>query len=322
MTVNIKHTNGLRHGTFSINGIKGSIPSQAITQINLDHAEQADEPNLDFGTKFLELLEIEPDKLNNKNYRKNIVKEFRQIIKKHHDKLCLLGIKGLKSGFGVDKEKNEFLIKFQIECGFKLIKVFFRHNEKTLDDFKYFRNLIQTKKKTFVACIDENMSSEIFELFYSECLNQDDIVSFFGRRPNPDNVDNFDFIKNSPNDNIIRFSTSISKTNKNMSNSVIYNIAGFDCFSFSHRKPYKSPYGKLAALEGLYFNTLTADTPLICVLTGENLYTASQKFKENQDFEYLPIYIHDMVRLNDLLRELHVLYTRRTLIGEFGERII
>ena len=154
-----------------------------------------------------------------------------------------------------------------------------------------------------------------------ECIkNKDDVVSLFGRKPNVNNADNFNLISSRPTDNILRFSSSISKSVQGMANSVKYNILGFDCFSFSRRTPVETNFGRLEALDGLYFDTLTPYTKLVCVLTRESLYRASQKFRKNQKFAYLPIYIHDIVRLNELLEELHVIYNRRQLVVLFEDR--
>ncbi len=120
-------------------------------------------------------------------------------------------------------------------------------------------------------------------------------------------------------DDILRFSLSISKSNHGMTNSIMYNVLGFDCFSFSRRTSTVTESKRLVALNRLYFDTLTKDTKLICVLSGENLYDSSQKFKESH-YEYLPIHIHDIVRLNQLLKKLHLIHIDKKLIKLFGDR--
>ncbi|MCH7561974.1 MAG: hypothetical protein IIC67_11550 [Thaumarchaeota archaeon] len=304
-------------------GIRGNLTTQEITSVNLEHEIQADELNFDFGTNFLEIIEMEPDELmKNTKYRKKRIDEIKQMINDNRDMLCLLAIRGIKNKFKINKNENEFLIQFQIDCGFKLIKVFFRRNQKALEDFRYFRNIVTSQKKTFVACIDEKLRPKIFEFLYLKCVeNHDDIVSFFGRMLNEKNAPNFGLLLGQDTDNIIRLNSMIYKTNKNMINSVARSLLGFDCFSFLQMTPNDNEYFELTALDGLYFNTLKKDTPLVCVLTGENLFTSSGRFKKNQDFPYLPIYIHDIVRLNELFKILHIKFTYKKLLELFEDRV-
>lgn len=323
MVVRIDVEDGLRYGSFEILHIHDKIPLQVMTTQNLKHAVDADCPDFNFNTKILEIIEMEPLKLDDKIYRNKRIDEIKQIIKDHPDKLCFLGIKGLKSNFTINRERNEFLVQFQIDCGFKLIYVYFKNIKNANDDLIYFRNLVQSKKKFFVACLDEKLRSDVFESLYLDCLKtKDEIISFFGRRTNLKNIYNFNFIKGRLNDNVLRFSLSISKSNRSMANSVMYNVLGFDCFSFPQRIPTGIRFGRLVALDGLHFDTLNKDTKLTCVLTGDNLYDSTRTFKERQDSEYLPIYLHDMVRLNELLKKLHVIYTNRKLVELFGYRFV
>lgn len=322
MVVTIKTKNDLRFGTYEILGIKGTIPTQAITTVNLEHAKEADEPNFDFGTNFLEIIEMEPHRLiEEQNYCKMKTEEIKQIIQKHPNKLCLLALKGIKNEFRITKYENEFLMKFQIDCGFKFIKIFFRLKQNAVEDLKHFRNQVKSKKKIFVACIDEKLPSKIFESIYLNCVKEhDEIISFFGRQLNKDNASNFTLLISRETDKVIRLNSMIFKTNKGVINSVARNLLGYDCFSFLQKPANDNKYFKLVALDGLYFNTLTNDTTLICVLTGDNLYTSTRKFKKNQSFEYLPIYIHDIVRLNQLFVKLHTNYSRKKLLELFGDR--
>ena len=322
MTSKIHVKDNLRFGSFKILGKTHTIPSQIITTLNLEHANSADRPNLNFGSNILEITELDLSRLDDESYQKIRIDEIKQMIKDHPDKLCIFGIKELKGKFKVNKEKNKFLINFQIACGFEIIHVYFKNIKSAKNDLIYFRNLVKSKKKFFVACVDEKLRPTIFESLYLNCLeNKDEIISFFGRRFTPNNIDNFNLIKDRPKDDILRFSLSISKSNHDMANSIMYNILGFDCFSFSRRTPTNLKFKRLVALDGLDFHTLTKYTKLVCVLSGENLYYSSQKFKESQDYEYLPIYIHDMVKLNQLLKKLHRIYTSEELMALFGDRL-
>ncbi len=315
--------NGLRYGTYTINGKKGTVPIQAITSVNLQHAEDADVPEFNFGSNILDIIEPEPQKLiDDIEYRRERIQEIKQQIKNNRNKICLLAIKGIKSTFRINFSENEFLINFQIECGFQLIRVFLRLNRKAQKEMDDFRKIVASKKKTFVACIDENLRPKKFEYLYLECIkNKDDIVSFFGRKVTEDNSPNFAFLIERNQDNIIRFSSMISKTNNNMINSVARNLLGFDCYSFSQKTHSDTGYFELVALEGFYFNTLTKDTPLICELTQDNLFTSSGRFKRNQQSAFLPIYIHDMVRLNELFKTLHIRHSREELIALFRDSL-
>ena len=324
LTVVIKDRNGMRFGTWQIDSKEGTVPTQAITSRNLEQAILADEPDFDFGTKILQITEMEPERLNNKTYRQERVNIIRQSIKDNSDMLCLLAVRGIRSNFRINKAVNEMLIQFQIDCGFKLIQVFFNYVTDAINDLRDFRNAIESKKKIFVACLDEKLDSNLFKSLYLECIERhDDIVSFYGRRPNKKNARNFGLIFSRKNDNVIRLSSFISKNNNNMINSVARHLLGFDCFSFLERVPSETEFGYgLMALDKFYLNTLRKDTPLTCALTGENLYTSSQKFKKNQESEYLPIYIHDIVRLNELFETLHKKYTYKELSKLFVGRML
>ena len=324
MTFQLNVQDNFRFGTFDILGKTVTVPSQIITTLNLDHANAANCLNLDFGSTILEITELCPSKLvNDKSYQKIRIDEIKQIIKSHPDKLCIFGIKGIKNAFRVTKKANEFLIDFQIVCGFTHIHAYFTYNKNAKDDLIYFRNLVKSKKKFFVACVDEKLSPIIFESLYMDCLgNKDEIISFFGRRLTSNNIDNFNLISARLDDNILRLSLSISKSNYGMANSIIYNILGFDCFSFSRKVTTNQIFGRLVALDGLYFDTLSKNTKLICVLSGENLYDSSQNFKKSQNFEYLPIHIHDMIKLNQLLKKLHQTYTNKELTILYENRLL
>ena len=291
----------------------------------------AGKPDLDFGTKILQIPEMEPARLDNETYRQERVNTIREFTKDNSGMLCLLAVGGIKSNFRINKAVNEMLIQFQLDCGFKLIQVFFNYVPDAMDDLRYFRNIIESKKKIFVACLNETLDSNLFKSLYLECIKRrDDVISFYGRQQNEKTARNFGWIRSRKNDHTIRLSSFISKSNNrminslisksnnrminllilknnnNMINSVIYHFLGFDCFSFSERiQSYvEFDYG-LVALDGFHLDTLTIDTSLICVLTGENLYKSTQKFKKNLKSEYLPIYIHDIVRLNESFKTLH-----------------
>lgn len=323
MTVDISVKDRLRYGTYTINGINGTVPIQAITSVNLQHAKDANVLDFDFGTNILEIIESEPQRLiDYPEYKKEEIIKIKQYIKDNPDKICLLAIKGIKSNFKISNSENEFLIKFQIECGFQLIKVFFRPNKKIKKNMDEFRKMIVAKKKTFVACIDEKFKPKIFESLYLECIdNKDDIVSFFGRKLNENTASNFTLLIARNGDKIIRLSSMIFKTNNNMTNSVSRYLLGFDCYSFLQKDLSNVKYYRLVALEGFYFNTLKKDTPLICVLTKENLFTSSDRFSKNKQSPYLPIHIHDIVRLNELFKTLHIKYTRKKLVVSFNESL-
>lgn len=318
LTFEIFIKNNMRSGTFEILGKKGQIPSQIITTLNIEQAKLAERPNFDFGSNILEITELDPSKLNDKSYQQIRIEQINQTIKDHPDKLCIFGIKGLKK-FRVDKEKNEFLIEFQIACGFNIIQAYFKNIRNAKDDLIYFRKLVKSKEKFFVACVDEKLPYAIFESLYLDCLeNKDEIISFFGRRRNFQNDENYNLIQERLEDKILRFSLSISKSYQGMANSIMYNALGFDCFSFSRKISTNHRVGRLVALDKLRFKILIKNTKLICVLSGENLYDSSQKFKKTHKYEYLPIQVHDMVRLNQLLKKIHIIYTREKLLKLFN----
>ena len=126
MSVSVKQKNGIRYGTYNIMGVSGNFPNQAITSTNLNHAKFLGTSNFDFKTKFLEIVERHPDKIiSDKEYRDRRQEIISKIIRQNSDKLCTLVISGAKS-MSIPKDKNISLIKFQKDCGFKLIKAFFK----------------------------------------------------------------------------------------------------------------------------------------------------------------------------------------------------
>ena len=75
MTVNIEQQNGMRYGSFNILGIQGNVPQQAITSTNLNHAKDSGNPNFNFKTNILKIIEFDPMKLtNDEDYKKTRIK--------------------------------------------------------------------------------------------------------------------------------------------------------------------------------------------------------------------------------------------------------
>src|SRR3989304_6725894 len=173
MTVTVKHKNGNRYGKFNILGVQGNFPVQAITSTNLNHAKIMKNSNFDFKTNIVEIVERYPKQIfMNQTYRKKQIEKFSKIIEQNPDKLCLITISGAKS-MTISKEKNKTLIEFQIACGFKLIKAFFKTPKNALDNLKEYRTLIPKECK-IVPVLDENLNNETFKSLYNNTINRGD----------------------------------------------------------------------------------------------------------------------------------------------------
>ena len=338
MTISVNHENGIRHGTFSINGIEGTFPTQAITSTNLNHTNYFENPKFDFKTKIVEIVEFSPKKLvNDSEYRTKRSKTVSKMINDNPNYLFLFTVKGArsvsytsKSGtkiihFKFTKNNNESLIKFQIECGFPLIKVFFK-KVASIKDSEYYRSLIPNGK--FVASIDENMSHNSFRILYQECLAKgDEIVSFFGRIPSKSkkqihNQLNFAFIASRPDDKILRLVSFTSKAVDSAVLSLIYNWFNLDAYSFMTRRgPQDIDEYEMRVLDGFYYKPLLENTTLVCPITGKNLYQSSKDFEKRYDKSSIPVTTHDIVRLNEQFEVLHKQYTREKIKEILGDRI-
>ncbi|CAD6368616.1 hypothetical protein NMT12_120104 [metagenome] len=338
MTISVNHENGIRHGTFSINGIEGIFPTQAITSTNLNHRSYFENPKFNFKTKVVEIIEFFPKKLvNDSEYRTKRSKIVSKMIKDNPNYLFLFTVKGAravsytsKSGtkispFKFTKDNNESLIDFQKECEFPLIKVFFKR-AGSIKDSEYFRNLIPKAK--FVASIDENMSHNSFRTLYQECISKgDEIVSFFGRIPSKSkkqihNQLNFAFLASRPSDKILRFASFTSKALDSAVLSLIYNWFSLDAYSFMTRRGSQDiPEYEMRALDGFYYKPLLKDTTLVCPITGKNLYESSKDFEKKYGKSSIPVTTHDIVRLNEQFEVLHEQYTREEIQEILADRI-
>jgi len=330
MVVDVTITNGLRLVSFDIDGINGNLPQQAITSSNLNHVKAAGDPHFDFKTDILEIVEFKPkDLVNDSDYRERRKKIVSETIKENPNKLCLFTIRGARrSLLRLTEKANETLINFQIDCGFKLIKVFIKYVKNAVKVSRYYRSLIP-KGRTFVAQLDENMSHATFRALYLECYrkHKDKIICFFGRKPTKKskkihNKLNFLFISARKKDRIIRLISFTPKSIGGVVSSLVYNFFGFDVYSFlTIRWNQNIPIFELKALEGFTFVPLTKDTSLVCPLTGKNLYIASKEFEKELEKSSLPVSVHDIVRLNEKLKVLHKTHTREKLKEFLKDRV-
>ncbi|MEX0862172.1 hypothetical protein [Nitrosopumilus sp.] len=316
MSVSIKQKNGNRYGTFDIMGIKGSFPNQVITSTNLNHAKFVHSSKFDFKTQFLEIVERHPKQIiSDKDYRNRRQKIISEIIEQNSDKLCTLVISGAKS-MSIQKDKNIALIEFQKECGFKLIKAFFKTSRNALENFKEYITLIPKECK-IVPVIDENLNHSIFKLLYSNSLGRGlEIIGFFGREPkatNEDNKLNLQYISSREGDQIIRLVSSIKKSFGGVVSSLVYHQYGFDTYSFITRFGNPNiPVIELKALHQFHFKPLTYSSGLTCVITKNNLHTVANIYLK-QNRSSVPISIHDIRKLNEEFATLHEKYSKEEL---------
>jgi len=325
MSVNVWNENGIRHGNFEIYGIKGKFPIQAITSTNLNHAETLNEPRFNFKTSFLEIIDRFPLRLvEDPEYRKSRMKKVSKTIEENPDKLCFLSLNGIRSSVRMNKERNLSIIQFQIDSGFKLIKVFFINSRNALQILKEYRNKIP-EDRSIVIVLDENLDHTIFRSLYFNALEHgDEIIGFFGREPksnNDDNKLNFQFIARRSDDKIIRLVSLIKKSFKQVVGSLIYHLFGLDVYSFlTHYGNPNVLITELKALNGFRYELLTNRTNLICAVTEMNLYYSSKRFEKVKKSS-TPVSIHDIIRLNELFLELQNIHTRNELELIAGNRI-
>ena len=331
MSVIVKHKNGNRYGSYDICEIKGTFPIQSITSTNLNHrASYFENKKFDFKTKIVEIIEFFPKKLvSDSEYRKKRLKIISKIMDENPGYLFLFTLKGAratkyksKSGYEITpfkftKSNNESLIKFQKECGFPLIKVFFKL-AKNIKNSQYYRTLIPKGK--FVASLDENMPHNSFKTLYQECIaKEDEVISFFGRIPSKskkqiNNQLNFGFLASHPNDKILRLVSFTSKAVDSAVLSLIYNYFGLDAYSFMTRRgPQDIDDYEMRVLDGFFYKPLQKNTTLVCPITGNNLYQSSKDFEQKYDKSSIPVTTHDIVRLNEEFKIIHEKYTLEDL---------
>lgn len=324
MAVYIHHKNGIRYGNFVIHGITGHFPQQAITSTNLNHAKYVNKPQLDFGTNFLEIIEKFPAKLlADYTYRNDRSKTISKIIQQNPDKLCLLLLNGART-IRITKDDNLTLIKFQNDCGFQLVKVFFKNNRNALENSREYRR--QTlRDKSLVIVIDENLNHSTFKKLYTDAYNHgDEIIGFLGREPKKSNDEqklNFQFLSSRENDRVIRLVSFIRKSSAGVVSSLIYHLFGLDVYSFITRFGNPNiPQMKINVLDKFTYKPLTRSGNFTCVVTHTNLYNSSKRF-EKENRSSIPISIHDIVKLNKEFSKLQEKYTRIQLELIAGKRI-
>jgi len=320
-SVKVHNTNGIRRGTFEIHGIKGRFPIVAITSTNLNHAKYAGKPNFDFKTNIVEIIEFYPaDLLSNSAYEGRQIKKISKIIANNPDKLFLFTLKGARGEFKLTKPVNEFLIKFQEKCGFKLIKVFFTYARNAEKNYRTFRKIIP-KDHTFVPSLDENLPEHIFKLLYDDCYaKRDPIISFIGREPtvkngkNIDNKKNFQYILRRKDDKILRLTSFVTKAFNDIASPYVYHLFGFDVYSFLTKTGSPNiPVKYVKALHKFRYKYLFPSTKLVCPLTGQDLYSAFEQFKNDIEKSTLPVSVHAIIELNKLFETIHDKYTREKL---------
>jgi hypothetical protein len=326
MVVNVKQKNGIRYGSFDIHGVRGYFPRQIMTSTNLNHAKHAKNPNLDFRTQILEIVERYTNRLlTDVDYRQSRVNDIAQTIQENQDKLCLLVLNGAKSSLRATKEQNLTLIQFQIDCGFTLIKTFFKTIRNALQNSRDYRKIIPNGK-SMVMILDENLDHDTFVELYKESYEKerDEIIGFLGREPNQNNDDNrlnLQFIANRNTDRILRLVSFIKKDVNGIANSLVYHWFGFDAYSFVTRfGPPNVPIKVMKALNGFVFEPLTRAGNFKCVITGMNLVDSTIRFGDDGRSS-LPVSIHNIVRLNEAFETIETEYTHEEIQTLLGNRV-
>lgn len=330
MLITLKNRNGIRTGRFDIAGVRGTFPTQVITSTNLNHAKSFD-PNFDFKTQIVEIAEFDPQKLlSDSEYRKGQTQKFSRIIADHPNLLPLLTLSDLRSDHSDKSNKcinftqknNKTLIEFQKSCGFPLIKAFFNQNTRdVVQQARYCRSLVPRDR--FVAAVDEDMSHELFRALYLDCLNRkDEIISFFGKKltvadkqKHPDRSLNFAFLSNRMDDKILRMSSFIERSAKNMAASLLQHWYGLDAYSFVTRRwgPPAKPNPNMRVLVGFEYKRLSEQPSLVCAITGMHLQQSVKDFGARNLPSSIPASTYNIVKLNKLFETLSNQYRRDEL---------
>lgn len=325
MTVTVRNTNGVRYGSFNIGGISGKFPRQAMTTTNINHANKVGRPNLDFKTKFLEIVEKDANKLlTDRAYRQDRIKQISKILEQNSDKICTLVLNGAKTKLLATREQNIGLIDFQIDCNFQFIKTFFKINRNALQNSRDYRKMMPDNK-TMVMVIDENLSNDIFmELYLDAYEKSDEMIGFLGREPNKSNDDNklnYQFIASRADDDILRMVSFTRKDMGGVVSSLVYHWFGYDVYSFLTR--FGSPnvrITELKALDGFKFRPVTRTSSFRCVVTGRNLNKSSRQY-ESEAGSSIPVSIHNIVRLNEEFDKIQTDYTKERIETMLGHRV-
>lgn len=297
------HTkNGLRYGTFEIGNIKGGFPRQAITTTNLNHLYVAKNIGIDYKTKVLEIfLRGDLNRLKEKEEYEQLKSKIGKIVEKNKDKICLLLPSAARTKT-FTKEINEALVKFQIDCGFKFVKVFFKNNTKATEYLDYFKKQM-TVGKYLVPVLDENLKPEVFKELYLNSLGKTPLICFLGRaisKKNLDNQRNYLFIRSRITDNIIRIVSDITKTIKNdIVKSLLYNWLGYDIASFTTRiGTYKFEKSELRIIKGFTYVPLSKNKDALCTLVQGNKLIQTVGTYEKLNRESIPCSIYSIIQLN------------------------
>jgi hypothetical protein len=316
LVVNIEHTEGIRHGSFSIHGIGERFPTQIITSTNLWHANDMRVPGFNFRTNVLEIHVPSRKKLlEDPDYREEQIKKISRIIRQHPDKLCMFVLVGIRSK-KISKQANFDLIQFQIDCGFKIIRVFLQYNRDALETAQEYRSHIP-EDKTIMYVLDEKLNPPVFEKLYLDAYqsHHDEIIGFIGRVPKRTNNNirlNLLFIKDRHEDQIIRLVSFTKKWYGGVASSLILHLFGFDLYSFKTGTWRKVPIEEIRVLSQFSSQFLTRDSDFVCVVTGNSLYDSSVAM-DAEGKSFVPASIHNIVRLNQSFETLEENYTRPQL---------
>lgn len=321
MPVNIKIHNGIRYGDYELGGIKGTLPTHAITSKHREYAKLMGKDSFDFGTNMIEIIEESLKRIVSEPvYRKERIHSIKAEINENKGMLCLLVFKREKS-ITITKSDNISLIDFQIECGFVFIKAYFSRPTTAISELIKYRKKM-TEEHHLVPVLDENLKEDVFADLYTNIYNDEaELVAFLGRRPTmTDSIrrNNLRFIAERDSDQIIRLASFINKSSEKVVGSLARQVFGFDAFSFMS----KSGGGgegfipQLQIYKELGFVDLTEDSNVKCVVTGNDLYMEVTKYSE----ALAPIYIHDMVMINLEFLNLHKNYTKEELWERVNHR--
>lgn len=323
LVVNVRDRNGIRYGDFEIHGIKEHFPIQIITSSNLGHAKDMRVPNFDFHTNILEIHVPSRKKLlENPVYREEQMNRISRIIQHNPEKLCMFVLGGIRSE-KISKDANLYLIQFQIDCGFKIIKVFLQYNRHASETAIEYRNLIP-ENRTLMYVLDEKLNPIVFEKLYLSAYEnyKDEIIGFIGREPKIQNNNirlNLLFIKNRDNDKIIRLVSFTKKWIGGISSSLIFHLFGFDLYSFWTKSWRKVPIEEIRVFNRFSSQFLTSNSNFVCVVTGNSLYDSSVTM-DAVGKSFVPTSIHNIVRLNESFETLEQVYTRPQLELIAGNR--
>ncbi len=318
-TVDVKVSDGgMRHGTYTIYSVSGTIPEQGITTTNLNHLGKlntAQRRRIRYNTKFIEIIyDSDLSMLENKEWLSTeaaMLKRKREaIMADYPNAICLIFLKSAKT-ITINRKINKLFIKLQKAAGFTFIKVFMKYEKDALEDLEIFLNLLAPNTH-LLPMLDESLLSQTFSRLYEKCLRKQlPIVGFLGRElsdKNPTINDNYRYIRGRPKDKVIRLVSDIDKKQHGIVKSYIYKWLGYDVFIWKTRIGSYSTSDDLEVVRNRHYVKLSENPDIVCPITGGRIVDTVEDFRRREQ-ETIPLSIKSIL---EVIEDIHGLSQKMT----------